>query len=98
MANSEVVVHDIWRAALLDYLKFPVTRIEILDSRRTDFYFNAPQLDIDEYFRAYDSLEGLALSNAKSYSLAFGRLHRRQSDLRRDGETSWVSADWIAGK
>lgn len=98
MSDSSVVVHDIWRAALCEYLRYPLVRIEILDPRSTDWYFAAPSLDVDEYFCLYDSPEGLALSNAKEYSLAFMRLNRRQSDMRRDRQTSWCSPEWVEGK
>lgn len=90
MASDGVVVHEIWRASVLEFLGFPLTRVE-LNGRNADWSFDAPSLDVEEYFRSYDSPEGLPLSNAKQYSIAFMRLSKIQNDLRRNEETVWVA-------
>jgi hypothetical protein len=96
MANSEVIVREIWSASVLDFLGFELYRVE-LHGRDADWYYDAPSLDVQAYLSDYEK-GCLVLSDAKAYSHAFTRLSKIQNDMRRRGETSWCSESWIAGR
>jgi hypothetical protein len=95
--NDGFICKDVWQSAALSYAGYEVFRVEILNYRETAWYFDAPSEDCKLIISDYEN-GTLVLSNAKALSLAFMRLNRQQNDLRRSGETSWCSADWVAGR
>jgi hypothetical protein len=68
-------------------VEYPLTRIDILDKDGVEFHFDCPSLDAQQVVDDYENGQ-LALSDAKSYSLAFTKLNVRVRDMRRRGESS----------
>jgi hypothetical protein len=78
---------SIWAAAALLYVEYPLSRIEIVNKDEVEFQFDAPSFDAQQLVDDYEA-GCLALSDAKSYSLAFTKLNTRVRDMRRRGESS----------
>jgi hypothetical protein len=85
--NDGFCCTSIWAAAGLLYVEYPLTRIDILDKDSVEFHFDCPSLDAQQVVDDYEA-GCLALSDAKSYSLAFTKLNTRVRDMRRRGESS----------
>jgi hypothetical protein len=69
------------------------------DNGRTEttFYLDVPSLDCDEYEKEFQ--EGtLAISDLMSFVKAYSLLTSRLKKMTREGETSWVSSRWVAGR
>jgi hypothetical protein len=89
-------------AMLYTFTEDALTRIEITPDRfdryrNATFHIDAPSLDCSEYFKEFQSGE-LAISNLLSYVRTLTRLDRKVREMKRDGETSWVSDSWVRGR
>jgi hypothetical protein len=61
------------------------------------FYLSIPSLDAAEYKKEFDN--GLfAIADLKSFVRTYTFLTRRLRDMKKRGESSWVSSEWIAGR
>ena len=89
---------DVFFAAVLKYLGYPLLRIEVLDQRTTEWGFDIASEDAAILREQYDSADGLALSSAKSFVRAYLDLVRQQKEMRRNGQVSWSSPAWINGQ
>jgi len=67
-----------------------LVEIEIDDTGRAIFHLAIPSLDAEETQREFDSVEGLAISNLKSYMRTFSWLSRLLRKMKRDGATCWT--------
>jgi hypothetical protein len=85
--NDGFICKSIWQAAALLYVEYPLTRIDILDKDSLEFHFDCPSFDAQQVVDDYENGQ-LALSDAKSYSLAFTKLNTRTRDMRRRGQSS----------
>ena len=89
-------------AMLYTFTEDALTRIEITpDSfgrhRNATFSIDAPSLDCAEYFKEFQVGE-LAISNLLSYVRTLTWLDRKVREMKRDGQTSWVSDSWVMGR
>lgn len=97
MSADGFTVTDIWAASVLQYSGYPLAQIESLDAKRSSFRFAAPSEDCrvvcDDFYAGR-----LPLTDAYAFVTAFNQLARLQSQMRRNGEATWASRDWIEGK
>jgi hypothetical protein len=95
--NDGYKTQDIFFAAVLGYLEYPLLTVELLDERSTLWGFDCASCDADILRQQYDGGE-LALSSTKSFVNAYNILARQQRDLRRTGQMAWCSPAWISGR
>jgi hypothetical protein len=97
MAVDGFTTQDVWFAACLAYLGYELYRVELLDEFKSSWSFCVESEDAKILAADYDGGR-LALSDAKAFVFQFNTLARQQRDLRRRGQTSWVSDKWIRGE
>ncbi|SRR6266481_8933463 len=74
-----------------------LTRIEFVDHGEKHFVFDAPSIDCQAYYDDFKA-GNFAISDLKSYGRTYSWRTRQLKVMQRDGETSWVSNSWVAGR
>jgi hypothetical protein len=97
MAVDGFTTRDVWFAACLAYLGYELYRVELLNGFDSVWSFCIESEDAKILAADYDGGR-LALSDAKAFVFRFNALARQQRDLRRRGQTSWVSDRWVRGE
>lgn len=90
---------DVFFAAGLSYAfgDDALTKIEFPEQGKTNFSFDAPSLDCQEYFTEFKA-GTFAITDLMSYVRSYTRLIGRLKQMRKNGETEWCSPSWIAGR
>jgi hypothetical protein len=94
---------DAWFAAAMQYLygEEVLTRIETKEDTGgrpiQSFHLSVDTQEAGKCFQDYQNGE-FALSDLKCFVRTYGFLTRRLREMRKRGETSWVSDGWIRGE
>lgn len=97
--NDGFFTRDINFAAALGYTfgDESLTKIEFPEQGVTNFYFDAPSLDCEEYYSEFKSGK-FSISDLLSYVRSYTKLVSILKRMRKDGEDTWVSPSWIRGR
>lgn len=95
--------HDIWFCSAIQYAwgEDVLTRIETQPGNYgrdvQNFYLSIDAQEAAALQKTFQDGE-FAISDLKSFVRTYSFLTRRLREMKKRGETSWVSPEWVAGR